>query len=426
MRASTTAAIACSILAGATSCGPAAVAPTPAAPTDIVGSWRAVLGSPGGQLPFTLVIRNEKTGLRAAAVTGAEEAPFSAVSINGREVSLDFAWYDSTIRAQVDPDGERLSGEWTKTVPKGLSRMPFEAFKGDDRRFLPPEERDAETGSNASVAGDWAVEFTDDSSTWLARGEFEQDGSQVTGTFMTPTGDYRFLEGSFEAGVLRLSTFDGGHAFLFQATQASDGSLDGDFWSRETYHATWTAHRIDEQTAVLSDDWALVGLTNDDGRFGFRLPDLEGRELSLEDPRFDGKVVLVDIFGSWCPNCNDNAPYLADWYRRYRERGLEIVGLAFEFTGDVERDREQVRRYAKRHGIEFQLLLAGVSDKKKAAEILPDLSAVVAYPTTVFMGRDGRVRKIHTGYAGPGTGEHHENLVAELEALIEELLAEPV
>ncbi len=411
-------------------CQKAETAPEPA---DLVGTWRAVLGSPGGELPFQLVIREEGRELRAGAITGAEEVPFSDVSVAGREVVLSFDWYDSAIRAQWDPTAGRLTGEWTKTVPAGVTRMPFEAVRGDERRFLVLDMGSEQTGSAGggangsvdSIGGHWAVEFTDDSGTQPARGEFEQSGTEVTGTFLTATGDYRFLEGSFESGVLRLSTFDGGHAFLFRASLGEDGTLDGDFWSRETYHATWTASRITEQETVLPDDWSLVGLTNSEGRFDFRFPDLEGNEISLDDPRFDGKVVLVDIFGSWCPNCNDNAPYLSKWYRRYRDEGLEIVGLAFEFTGDPERDREQVRRYAERHAIEFPLALAGVSDKKKAAETLPDLSAVVAYPTTVFVGRDGRVRKIHTGYSGPGTGRHHRNLIAELETLIEELLAEP-
>ena len=147
--------------------------------------------------------------------------------------------------------------------------------------------------------------------------------------------------------------------------------------------------------------------------------------MSLADDRFRGKVVLVNIFGSWCPNCNDKAPVLAGWYQRFRDQGLEIVGLAYEFTGDPERDRRQVRRFAERHGIEFPLLLAGLSDKRQAAATLPDLSAVVAFPTTVFIGRDGLVRRIYTGFAGPGTGEHHERLVRKLERLIVELLAEP-
>jgi peroxiredoxin len=249
----------------------------------------------------------------------------------------------------------------------------------------------------------------------------------VTGTFLTSTGDYRFLAGDYEGGVLRLSCFDGAHAFLFRAEAVSETTLRGDFWSRGTYHATWTARRIDADSGEdgLPDPFETVGLTNDEGRLHFTFPDLDGAPVSLSDQRFAGDVVLVSVFGTWCPNCNDEAPLLARWHRKYREQGLQIIGLAYEFTGEPERDRRMVRLYAERHGLEFPLLLAGVNDKKAAGETLPDLTAVLAYPTTIFVGRDGRVRKIHSGFAGPGTGEHHQRLVARMEAVIEELLAEP-
>ena len=394
-------------------------------PEELVGTWRAVLTSPGGELPFTLEIEETADGLAAVARNGGEEAPFSSVSVAGEYVVFSFDWYDSEIRSLlVAPD--RLSGEWTKTLPAGVTRMRFEATRGDERRFLPvtgaaPGD---ETPAPASIDGHWAVEFTDGDGTEPARGEFRQEGNRVLGTFLTAVGDYRFLEGSFEGGRLRLSTFDGGHAFLFQAELGADGGLKGDFWSRETYHATWRARRAEAGEQIIPDAWSLVGLTNDEGRFRFSFPDLEGSTVSLEDARFDGKVVLVNIFGSWCPNCNDEAPLLAEWYRRYRDRGLEIVGLAYEFTGHAGRDRRQVRRFAERHGIEYPLLLAGVSDKSRAAQTLPDLTAVLAYPTTIFIDRDGKVRKIHSGFSGPGTGAHYEELVAELEGTIEELLGE--
>ncbi len=181
-------------------------------------------------------------------------------------------------------------------------------------------------------------------------------------------------------------------------------------------HATWEDG--------LPDPWEMVGLTNDEGRLQFTFPDLDGTPVSLSDPRFAGEVV-VSLFGTWCPNCNDEAPILARWQREYQEQSLQVVGLAYEFTGDVGCDRRMMRLYAKRHGLEFPLLLAGISDKTAASATLPDLTAVPAYPTTVFVGRDGRVRNIHTGFEGPGTGEHHEKLVAGMEAIIEELLAEP-
>jgi thiol-disulfide isomerase/thioredoxin len=221
-----------------------------------------------------------------------------------------------------------------------------------------------------------------------------------------------------------LSTFDGAHAFLFQARASNDGKLAGDYWSRDSYHATWSATRSDDAGATLPDGWKDVGLTNPEGRFQFRFPDLEGRPVALTDERFRGKVVLVNIFGSWCPNCNDEAPLLAAWDRKYRDRGLQIVGLAYEFTGNAVRDREMVRRFAKRYGITYPLLLAGVSDKKKASVTLPDLTRVIAYPTSLFIGRDGKVKKIYSGFAGPGTGKHFDALRTEMESVIESMLAE--
>ena len=392
-------------------------------PADLVGTWRAVLKSPGGELPFTLRIAPDGEGLNAIALNGNEEAPFTGVDLEGDEIVLRIDWYDSTIRAELDGDGV-LRGIWRRAALRGESWLPFLAVKGDPRRFVSLAESDLEPGEvgGGPIDGDWRVEFHDDSGTEPARGEFRTEGSRVLGTFLLPSGDYRFLEGSYENGLLRLSTFDGAHAFLFHARMREDGSLAGDFWSRDTYHATWTGTRIGEDESVLPDAWTLAGLTNEEGRFRFAFPDLDGNVVTLEDPRFQGKVVLVNIFGSWCPNCNDKAPLLADWYRRYRDQGFEIVGIAYEHMGDPERDREMVRRFAERHDVEYPLLLGGVSDKGEASATLPDLSRVVAFPTTVFIRRDGTVHSIHSGFAGPGTGEHHEKLVAELEARIEALV----
>ncbi len=405
-------------------CARSEFAPESAA-ADLVGSWRAVLRSPGGELPFELRIRDNGGELQAVAVNGAEEAPFSSVRVEDHRVLLAFSFYDSEIVAERD--GDHLSGHWRKVVPEGTSTLPFSARRlrpGEaSTRFFTPA-RLAKADSSGSVDGSWAVEFTDEDGTEVARGEFAQNGARVTGTFLTPTGDYRFLEGVLVDRFLRLSAFDGGHAFLFHAELHEDGTLSGDFWSRDTYHATWTARPAEDHETVLPDAWSLVGLTNRDGHFGFEFPDLDGRLVSSNDDRFKNKVVLVNIFGSWCPNCNDKAPLLAGWHREYRDRGLEIVGLAYEFTGDPERDARQVRRYSERHAIEFPLLLAGLSDKREAGRTLADLSALIAYPTSVFIDREGVVRRIHTGFAGPGTGEHFLRLTAEFEELLEELLVE--
>ncbi|HEX9459032.1 MAG TPA: TlpA disulfide reductase family protein [Thermoanaerobaculia bacterium] len=394
-------------------------------PTAVEGTWRAVLTSPGGELPFALRIARDGTALHAVIVNGAERAPVSGVDVHDGSVTIRFDGYDSAINAILSNDGNAMTGAWTRRVPAGMCRMAFHATRGEQPRFRPIAS--VVTASFGEMNGIWKAEFTDSDGVSPARGEFDQDrgSGHVTGTFLTPTGDERYLEGSIENGVLRLSTFDGAHAFLFQARLSPDGNrLSGDYWSRDSYHATWTATRADDAGATLPNGWKDVGLTNNEGRFQFRFPDLDGHPVTLGDERFRGKVVLVNIFGSWCPNCNDEAPLLAAWDRKYRGQGLEIVGLAYEFTGDAARDREMVRRFAKHYGITYPLLLAGVSDKKKASATLPDLTRVLAYPTSIFVGRDGKVKKIYSGFAGPGTGRHFGQLRAEMESVIETMLAE--
>ena len=160
------------------------------------------------------------------------------------------------------------------------------------------------------------------------------------------------------------------------------------------------------------------------GPFRFAFPDLDGRMVSSSDPRFRSKVVLVDVFGTWCPTCHDAAPTLVRLWHKYHARGLEIVGLAFEVTGDSAIDGRQVRRYRDKFGIPFPLLLAGINDTESAAELLPQLEGFSAFPTTIFLGRDGRVRRVHAGFYGPATGEQHDRLVREFETEMERLLGE--
>lgn len=386
----------------------------------LVGTWRAVLASPGGELPFTLRVEEGAGGLSAVALNGEERARFDSVRLEGGRVVLRFDVYDSELRAELAPDGSRLTGEWWKA---GRTRLPLTAVRGDSRRFLPGAE--AGKTERSGLGDAWAVVFKKKSGDEPARGEFRQEGERVLGTFLTPTGDHRYLEGDFRNGALRLSTFDGAHAFLYSGRRQADGRLEGEFWSGSSAAVPWTARPIPASgTDGLPDAFSQAGLTNPEGLLRFSFPDLEGRPVSLSDQRFSGKVVVVNLFGSWCPNCNDEAPLLAEWSRRHRGRGLEIIGLAYEETGDPEVDRRSVRTFARHHGLDYPLLLAGLSNRQAAAKTLPDFMGLFAFPTTIFVGRDGRVRKIHSGFAGPGTGAHHQKLVAELGALVDGLLAE--
>ncbi len=384
-----------------------------------------MLESPGGELPFGLRIEAGEDGrLQGFAINGPEEVPFTSVELEGETVELTYDHYDSKISATLSSKGTEMRGLWVRQARGGKDRMVFHSSReaspdGPGRFGAPMAPGGADVVSD--ISGQWDVVFTDEDGTSPGRAELVMNGTDLSGTFLTPTGDYRYLAGDYRGGALRLSCFDGAHAFLFHARVQEDGSLAGDFWSRGSYHATWVA-RLTTPDSRMPDPFTLTTLENPSGRLGFSFPDLEGRMVSLQDERFAGKVVLVDIFGSWCPNCNDQAPLLVELYGRYRERGLEIVGLAYEMTGDRDRDARFVRRFADRHGVTFPLLLAGTSDKALASETLPDLSGVLAFPTLVFIGRDGQVEAIHTGFSGPATGDDHANLETRYVELIESLL----
>ena len=392
----------------------------PVAAVDISGQWRGVLASPGGDLPFGLLINKAVDGYTAVIINGDERADTSHVTVNGQAVEIGFDWYDAAITAKVQADGS-MQGRWRKTASGGNdSTLPFTATRGYSYRFsLQPSAEKA-----LDISGTWKVIFTDEDGDSDAVGEFTQIGKMVSGTFLTPTGDYRYLEGNLDGNSLKLSTFDGAHAFLFTA-EWQDGSLhNGNFWSRDTYHATWSAFPTDKTVAeLLPDSWDMVQMTSADQKVSFAFEDLQGNTVQLTDARFQGKPVLVNLFGSWCPNCNDEAPVLAEFYRQYQPRGLEIVGLAFEYTGDTARDKKQIAAFKQRYGIDYPLLLAGVNDKEEAAKTLGFLDKVVAYPTSIFLDHNHNVIDIHSGFAGPGTGDHYKELVADLEQRIQQMVA---
>lgn len=151
----------------------------------------------------------------------------------------------------------------------------------------------------------------------------------------------------------------------------------------------------------------------------FRFPALDGGVVANSDARFRGKVVIVAVGGSWCPNCHDEAPLLESLYRRYHREGLEVVGLFFE-EPDQLASRQQVRAFVREYGITYPILLAGTPDQLAAA--LPQAVNLNCWPTTFFLGRDGLVHRIHTGFAGPADAAAHAALVRDTNAYVRALL----
>jgi len=382
-----------------------------------MGTYRAVLSLPGGELPFGLELKEESGAPVAYLINGPERVRVTDVKLKGSLVEMTMPGFGNRLTARRSTQG--LKGEVVLVKREGKEqRIPLSAELGATYRFFKEPASD-----NADVSGRWAVTFTDmDGKRTPAVAEFKQSYHEVTGTFLVNTGDHRYLAGAVRNDELYLSAFDGAHAFLYHAKVAEMGELAGKFWSGLAWTEDWTARR--DEKAALADADAITAISDATWSFGFTFPDETGKPVSLADGRFRGKVVLVMLAGSWCPNCHDETAFLAPFYKEHRGRGVEAVALMFEHFADFERAAEAVSEYRRKFEIEFPTLIAGISDKDDAATKLPQLSGVFAFPTTLFIDKTGRVRRIHTGFSGPATGSHHQELIASFTATVEALLAE--
>lgn len=379
--------------------------------------WQAWLESPGGELHFGLEIAAEGEGQTATLINGEERIPIGALRHTSSSLILEIRPYDSRIEAVISPDGAAMDGMWERTNHgASVSRLPFHAraFENAAARGAIPESE------LERIEGRWAVRFESDDQP--AVGIFESVGHGVVhGTFLTALGDYRYLAGEFDGHELRLSTFDGAHAFLFKAQLSENGELIGDFWSRESWHERWSARR--DEGVELPDAFELTRWVEGD-LDQLSYPDMQGTPRRLDDPAFAGKARILVVFGSWCPNCGDATEFLVEMHRAHGERGLSILGLAFEMTGDLARDLQQLRIYREHHGIDYPTLIAGISDKDEASRAFPLLDRVRSYPTLIFIDADGQVRGVHQGFSGPATGAAHETMRRRLEQLIVTMLDE--
>lgn len=310
-------------------------------------------------------------------------------------------------------------GQWLKKGSAEPQIMPFEAFVEADVSVP------STTLPQYDISGRWALTFTKpDGKTRPAIGEWQAKDNRLVGTVMTPSGDYRYLTGIVSADSMELATFDGSHAFLLKAKLSGSHELkDGFFYSGATSTEPWIAEK--NPTVVLPDIGAMY-VKNGDGKLNFTFRDLANKKVSIQDPKFRNKVVVLQIMGSWCPNCMDETAFLSDYYRKNRQRGIEIIGLAYEYSTDAERSRKSIQKFKDRFKVQYTLLNTGVtvSDSLKTEKTLPQLTTIKFFPTTIFLNKQGKVTKIHAGFSGPGTGSHYTEWKIEFENTIDELLKE--
>ena len=347
-------------------------------------------------------------------VNGAERLPFIAVKRIGDSLFFETPTFESSFRTRIEKSGS-LSGQWFKGTATNTQNWSFRAVLDPSPRF--PKTKP----SIVDISGRWKVDITRPNGTLRpAIAEFKQTKDKLFGTFLTPSGDYRFLEGRVNGDSLYMSVFDGAHVYLFTAhIVGKDNIHSGVFLSGFNGKETWVARR--DANAQLPDVGNTPELLAGEERLNFRFPDLDSQMVSINDDRFRNKVVIVQLMGSWCPNCMDETKFLSELYGVYNKKGVEIVALAYENSTDFRRSRNSLLKFKERFNVKYPMLITGawVNDSLRTQKTLPQISPIKVFPTTIYIGKDGKVKKIHAGFYGPGTGVHYEGLKKEVEEWVE-------
>jgi thiol-disulfide isomerase/thioredoxin len=377
------------------------------------GDWlgKFVL-SDGAYIPFNFYVSDS-----IITISNSSEKITTTMNRVGDSIVCSFPVFGSDLKFKQS-GGEKLSGYW-HSYKKDRSSVCFVASTSSN-----PEQRFDHSVSAAkeNFQGKWKVGFNQVLGPYGAIGLFEQFGNVVTGTFLTETGDYRYLQGNVISDTLFLSCFDGAHAFLFKAQKSGD-SLSGVFYSGNHYlDSLWVAVRND--SFELRDPYALTFLKSGETSVSFALPDVFNDTMVYPSRQYNNRVVILQIFGSWCPNCKDESLFLSELYSRYHKDGLEVLGVAFESQGSIEERNKRLLSYANSLTIPYRLAVGGGATKAEASAFFPQLNEVSSFPTCLFIDKTGIIRKIHTGFYGPGTGSYYHEYVKNTTELVETLLAE--
>lgn len=384
------------------------------------GIWRMSIQRQDGQLIVSNFETKDSAGKKILYVLNSNEKLLvDNIKLKGDSVFIEMPFFDSGFAAKLDEKGN-MRGSWLKRDADKTFVLPFSATYNQPQRF-------AVTAAAAhKVTGRWSVKFINKKNeVSSAVGEFYQKGSRLTGTFLTATGDYRYLEGVVTGDSLKLSGFDGGHAFLFTAKVEDDNNISGGmFYSGIAGIEKWSAKR--NKKAALPDGYEATTLRTGENKLNFKFKSTDDKIISITDDAYKGKVVVVQIMGSWCPNCMDETRFLSDYYNEHSKEGFEVIGLAYERTTDIERSKKSISLFQNRFHVNYPILITGVTvtDSMLTEKTLPQLNKIKGFPTSIFIDKKGVVRKIYTGFTGPGTGGYYDAFKKEFDELVKGLLAE--
>jgi len=382
-----------------------------AAPVLIAGSidglWQGSITVEDSEVPFRFELAGDGANVKGTFFNGDQRFTSTSGNFADHQLTLKWDYFAATLTAKID--GDALEGTYDRARSKPIA---FHAHKGIAK---------IEAAKAPNIDGLWIIEGVNShkgESAWNLI--VKQKGAEASAAILRVDGDTGTLTGAFDGSKFILSHFSGMRPARLEIAVAADGSLNLK-QGKEEMTALRPAQVSAKGLAEPTDPSKHTSVKNAEEPFHFSFKDLNGKLVSDRDPRFKDKVVLVNISGSWCPNCHDEAPFLAETYRKYRARGLEIVTLSFE-EADQLANPTRLRAFIERYGIEYTVLLCGTTDEAK--EKLAQAQNWDAWPTTFFVGRNGLVRAVHAGFPSKASGELYTRAKEEFTGEVERLLAE--
>ncbi|MBP7185056.1 MAG: TlpA family protein disulfide reductase [Saprospiraceae bacterium] len=380
---------------------------------DVTSGRLKIEEVPEGELPFNFEVKYITKDSFILEFRNADERIVASNIKFGRDIRtakdtlyVEFPEYDSYISAICKESV--IEGKFVIRT-KENSDIKFVAYQGKDYRFSELKKTPI-----ADVSGDWEVYFGQDSTDIeKAIGRFSQNGNYLSGTFLTETGDYRFMEGTVQGNKLYLSCFDGSHCFLIAALITDKDHIEGNFRSGKTYKTTWKGTR--NSKASLSDPYAMNKILNADANFQWM--DDNNQKVTLADPQFEGKIKLVQIMGTWCPNCKDETNFLNELVKTNKD--VAVIGVAFEKYDNATKAYEHIGKYKKALKVDYPIYFGGKMTKENASNAFPQIDGIKAFPTLLVIDKNNKIRKVHTGFNGPATGKYETFKVEFNEMLLQ-------
>lgn len=351
---------------------------------------------------------------------GFEELQLINVNQLDDTLTASFTTFASEFKCQIN-NKTNINGYWFNKAKSDTYSIPFKAKynKTNESRYI-------DQAFNHAIFGKWEVTFDYETEPEKAIGIFTHAQSSISdasnichGTFLTETGDYRYLEGAVLKDSLYISCFDGSHAFLFNACLKED-TLWGNFLSGNHYQTKWYAVKNERFELRNPDSLTYVVTENP---ISFELMNIDGSMYKYPNELTKNKVVLLQIMGTWCPNCLDESQFLKTIHDQYIDQ-LDVIAITFETQKTIEEKITKVADYKKALNLNYTFLIGGDACKKCASQLFPQLNEIMSFPTLIIIDKGGNVRKIHTGFSGPGTGKYYADFVSSTTQFIEQLVAE--